>query len=189
MLRTRTPVITKAIQDDGELLIKFNKRNIRNPIIRKSKRQRSKLIAELAKIKANYTDEVTGGITFKDKYGNNYVEAHHIIEFNGDNGPDITDNLICLGPLNHMSIHRGSEQVVSDFFNSCKTRGVITFERFKNICIRYRCLTKEHVKVLLDKNLISNFDATELLTLIDEHGVDPVFLATLRTPASINDIV
>ena len=189
VLRTRTPVITKAIQDDGELLVKFNKRNIRKPIIRKNKRQRSKLIAELAKIKANYTDEVTGGTTFKDKYGNNYVEAHHIIEFNGDNGPDITDNLICLGPLNHMSIHRGSEQVVSDFFNTCKTRGVITFERFKNICVKYRCLTKEHVKVLLDKNLISSLDANELNTLIDEHGVDSDFLATLKTPASTSDLV
>lgn len=144
---------------------------------------------ELAKIKADYMDEVTGIPTFEGKNGHNYVEAHHIIEFNGDNGPDITDNLICLGPQNHMCIHRGSERAVADFFNTCKTRGVITFERFKNICVKYRCLTKEHVKVLLAKNLISNLDASELLALIDEYGIDPVFLASLRTPASTADLV
>ncbi len=189
ILRKRTATITEAIQSDGLLVEKLNLRNIRNPIVKNNKRIRSKLVMELAKIKANYMDEVTGVPTFEGKNGHNYVEAHHIIEFNGDNGPDITDNLICLGPQNHMCIHRGSERAVADFFNTCKTRGVITFERFKNICVKYKCLTKEHVKVLLAKNLISNLDATELLALIDEHGVDPVFLATLRTPASTSDLV
>ena len=189
ILRKRTATITEAIQSDGLLVEKLNLRNIRNPIIKNNKRIRSKLVMELAKIKADYMDEVTGIPTFEGKNGHNYVEAHHIIEFNGDNGPDITDNLICLGPQNHMCIHRGSERAVADFFNTCKTRGVITFERFKNICVKYRCLTKEHVKVLLAKNLISNLDASELLALIDEYGIDPVFLASLRTPASTADLV
>ena len=189
ILRKRTATITEAIQSDGLLVEKLNLRNIRNPIIKNHKRIRSRLIMELAKIKANYMDEVTGLPTFEGKNGQNYVEAHHIIEFNGDNGPDITENLICLGPQNHMCIHRGSERAVADFFNTCKTRGVITFDRFKNICIKYRCLTKEHVKVLLAKNLISNMDATELLSLIEIHGVDPVFLSTLKTPASVSDFV
>ena len=188
ILRKRTATITEAIQSDGLLVEKLNSRNIRNPIIKNNKRIRSRLIMELAKIKANYMDEVTGIPTFEGKNGHNYVEAHHIIEFNGDNGPDITDNLICLGPQNHMCIHRGSERAVADFFNTCKTRGVITFDRFKNICIKYRCLTKEHVKVLLSKSLISNIDANELLLLIEQYGVDPVFMSTLKTPASISDI-
>ena len=188
ILRKRTATITEAIQSDGLLVEKLNLRNIRNPIIKNNKRIRSKLIMELAKIKANYMDEVTGIPTFEGKNGQNYVEAHHIIEFNGDNGPDITDNLICLGPQNHMCIHRGSKRAVEDFYNTCKTRGVITFDRFKNICVKYKCLTKDHVKVLLAKDLISSIDATELLSLIDKYGVDPIFLSSLKTPASNSDI-
>lgn len=189
ILRKRTATITEAIQSDGLLVEKLNLRNIRNPIIKNNKRVRSKLIMELAKIKANYMDEVTGIPTFEGKNGKNYVEAHHIIEFNGDNGPDITENLICLGPQNHMCIHRGSERAVADFFNTCKTRGVITFDRFKNICVKYRCLTKDHVKILLAKGLISTLDADELLNLIDTNGVDPVFLSSLNTPTAYTDVV
>lgn len=189
ILRKRTATITEAIQEDGLLVEKLNLRNIRNPIVKNNKRMRSRLIMELAKIKANYMDEVTKVPTFEGKNGHNYVEAHHVIEFNGENGPDITENLICLGPQNHMCIHRGSERAVADFYNACKTRGVITFDRFKNICVKYRCLTKEHVRILLAKGLISNLDADELSSLIDKYGVDPVFLATLKTPASISDLV
>lgn len=188
ILRKRTSTITEAIQSDGLLVEKLNLRNIRNPIVKNNKRIRSRLIMELAKIKANYMDEVTGIPTFEGKNGKNYVEAHHIIEFNGDNGPDITDNLICLGPQNHMCIHRGSERAVADFYNTCKTRGAITFERFKNICVKYRCLTKEHVKLLFAKGLISSIDADELFALIDANGVDPFFLASLNTPVSTSDL-
>ena len=141
---------------------------------------------ELAKIKANYMDEVSAKPTFEGKNGLNYVEAHHIIEFKGENGPDITDNLICLGPENHMRIHRGSEATVADFYNTCKTRGVINFERFKNICIKYRCLTLEHVKTLLAKDLISKVDAEELTELIETNGVDEIFLQTLNIPTENN---
>ena len=48
-------------------------------------------------------------------------------------------------------------------------------------------MTKEHVKVLLDKKLISNLDATELTELIDKYGIDPDFAATLKTPASTTE--
>ncbi len=177
ILRKRTAAITEAIQSDGLLVERLNLRSIRNPVIKHNKRVRNRLITELAKIKANYMDEVTGAPTFEGKNGQNYVEAHHIIEFNGENGPDITENLICLGPQNHACIHRGSENAVADFFNTCKTRGVITFERFKNICVKYRCLTKEHIRILLAKKLISNIDATELYALVDRYGVDPTFLS------------
>ena len=87
-----------------------------------------------------------------------------------------------------MCIHRGSERAVSDFYNTCKTRGVITFERFKNICVKYKCLTKEHVKILLAKGLISSIDADELIVLIDINGVDPAFIASLKTPAATSDL-
>lgn len=183
IIRKRTIAITNAIVSDGELVEKLNKRNLRNPLIKNGKRIRNKLIAEVAKIKANYLDELTLRETFEGKNGHNYIEAHHIIEFSGENGPDITDNLICLGPQNHSLIHHGSSSAVEDFYKTCQTRGVITFDRFKTICTKYRCLTKSHVKILLSKKIISKIDADELLTLIDEYGVDEDFLNSIRTPA------
>lgn len=179
ILRKRNETITKAIQSDSELVFKINKRSIRNPIIKNNKRKRSRFIAEIAKIKCNYLDEVTKSETFEDKNGRNYVEAHHIIEFSTENGPDITDNLICLGPHNHSLIHHGSTSTVNDFYLTCQTRGVLTLDRFKAICTKYNCLTKQHVKVLLSKKIISKIDAEELNKLIDENGVDPLFLESL----------
>lgn len=183
ILRKRTETITKAIQSDGELIVKCNQRNIRNPIIKNGKRQRSRFIAELAKIKCNYLDEITKKPTFEGKNGKNYVEAHHIIEFSTEDGPDITDNLVCLGPQNHSLIHHGSDGAVSEFYRTCQTRGVLTFDRFKSICVKYRCLTHKHVVILEHKKMISKTDAEELNLLIDEYGVDPIFLSSLTTPA------
>lgn len=183
ILRKRTDTITKAIQSDSELVEKLNLRNIRNPIIKHGKRQRSRLIAELAKIKCGYLDEITKKVTFEGKNGKNYVEAHHIIEFSTENGPDITDNLICLGPENHSLIHHGSTNAVNDFYITCQSRGVLSLDRFKSICTRYRCLTKDHVKTLLFKKIISKRDAEDLNNLIDIYGVDDKFLSSLSTPA------
>ena len=183
ILKKRTDTITKAIQEDGELVYKLNIRNIKNPIVKNGKRSRNRLIGEVAKIKANFLDELTKEPSFEGKNGKNYVEAHHIIEFNGENGPDITDNLICLGPHNHSLIHHGSTATVEDFYNTCLSRGVISFNKFKVICEKYRCLTKQHVKILLAKKIISNADADDLNKLIDINGVDEVFLSSLNIPA------
>lgn len=180
ILKKRNETITQAIQSDGELVFKLNMRNIRNPIIKNNKRQRSRFIAEIAKIKCQYLDEVTQSETFEGKNGKNYVEAHHIIEFSTENGPDITDNLICLGPHNHSLIHHASSSAVNDFYLTCQTRGVLNIDRFKSICVKYKCLTKEHVKVLVSKKIISKIDAEELYKLIDENGVDPLFLSSLN---------
>lgn len=183
ILRRRTDTITEAIRSDSELVVKLNLRNLRNPIVKNGKRQRSRFIAELAKIKCNYLDEVNQNTTFEGKNGKNYVEAHHIIEFSTENGPDITDNLICLGPQNHSLIHHGSVSAVNDFYITCQSRGVLSLNRFKSICKKYRCLTKEHVKILLIKKIISKIDADELNLLIDQCGVDQQFLSSLSTPA------
>lgn len=80
ILRKITEIITDAIKKDGELVYKMNKRNIKYPLMNsRGKRVRNRVIAELAKIKADYIDEVSGGKTFIGKNGLNYVEAHHII--------------------------------------------------------------------------------------------------------------
>ena len=183
ILRKRTETITKAIQADSELIVKLNQRNLRNPVIKNGKRQRSRFIAELAKIKCNYLDELTKSTSFIGKNGKNYVEAHHIIEFRTENGPDITDNLICLGPQNHSLIHHGCDNELNEFYRTCQTRGVLTFERFKSICVKYRCLTHEHVVILEHKKIISHTDAVTLNSLIDKYGIDPLFLKSLSTPA------
>lgn len=184
ILRKRTDTITKAIHEDGLLVEKLNKRNLYYPTIKNNRRVRSKLISEVAKIKADYLDEVTLRNTFEGKNGKNYVEAHHIIEFNGEDGPDITDNLICLGPQNHSLIHHGSTNAVDDFYNTCKSRGVLSFDRFKGFVTKYQCLSKEHIKILLAKKIISKFDAQELVDLVDQYGFDPKFLQTLQTPTT-----
>lgn len=183
IIHKRTDAITKAIQEDGDLVYKLNVRNIKKPIIKNGKRTRNRLISEVAKIKANYLDELTRAPSFEGKNGKNYVEAHHIIEFNGEGGPDITDNLICLGPQNHSLIHHGSTKEIEDFYTSCISRGVLSYDRFKNICEKYRCLTKKHVKILLAKKIISKLDADDLNNLIDIYGVDDSFI---NIPTEIN---
>jgi hypothetical protein len=181
IIRKRTETITNAIKNDSLLVEKINKRNIIKPIIKNNKRLRSRLVTELAKIKANYLDEVTQKPTFEGKNGRNYVEAHHIIEFNGEDGPDVTDNLICLGPQNHSLIHHASTNEIKDFYNTCKSRGILSFERFKNMIVKYKCLTKRHIEILFSKEIISKIDANELSVLIDQYGVDPIFIKSLES--------
>ena len=184
ILKKRTEAITKAIQDDGELVEKLNIRNIHYPTIKNGKRIRSRLIMEMAKIKANYLDEVTGQTTFIGKSGLNYVVPHHIIEFSRENGPDITDNLICLCSNNHDLVHHGSKEQLNNFYAECKKVGAITYARFETICKKYHCLTKEHVKALLKKGILTTKESNDLYALIDSVGVDPIFLQTLNIKAT-----
>ena len=184
ILKRRTDAITQAIQADGELVEKLNIRNIHHPPMKNGKRIRSKLIMEVAKIKVNYIDEVEGVAPFASKSGTSYVEAHHIIEFGREGGPDITDNLICLGPANHSLVHHGDREDVLAFFNKCRTIGAIVYHRFEIICTKYHCLTKEHVLALLKKGLISEIEKNNLNALIDQNGVDPLFLQSLQIAAT-----
>ena len=184
ILSKRTDAITQAIQADGELVEKLNIRNIHNPPMKNGKRIRSKLIMEVAKIKVNYIDEVEGVAPFNGRRGTAYVEAHHILEFKRENGPDITDNLICLGPSNHSLIHHGEREEVNNFFNRCRESGAITIHRFEIICTKYHCLTKEHVVFLVRKGLLTSDEGQHLNSLIDENGIDPLFLQSLNIQAT-----
>jgi hypothetical protein len=183
IINKRTDAITKAIHDDGELVEKLNIRSIHYPIIKNNKRVRNRLIMEVSKIKADYLDEVTGKAPFAGKKGQNYVEAHHIIEFSRENGPDITDNLICLGPENHMLIHHGSKDELDSFFEICRNKGLIDYNRFEKICLKYHCLTPEHVKALYKKGIINLEESERLNSLITLNGIDPIFLETLNIKA------
>lgn len=186
IIKSRTAAIDNAIKNNGTLVETLNKWNIRHPVIRNNKRIRSKLIMEVAKIMADYKDE-TGGQTFTGSSGLGYVEAHHIIEFSTVNGPDITDNLICLNPQNHDLIHHASQKEVMSFYNKCKKINKISFERFKNIAVTYQCLTKEHVKFLVNKGIISNFDASQLDELIDEYGINADFLNSINSYQALDE--
>ena len=106
ILRKRSYIITSAIKSDSELVTKMNKRSLRKfEYDKKGNRKRNKIIMVLAKIMADYTCEVTGQKTFKMPSGTYYVESHHIIEFSKEDGPDITDNILVLGPEKHKLLH------------------------------------------------------------------------------------
>lgn len=167
IINKRTPQISTAIQNDSVLVEKINKRAIRNTEYdEKGKRIRNKFIIELAKVKANYTCEATGRRTFKMPNGQYYVEAHHIIEFSRENGPDITENLIVLGPEKHMLIHHACREEIDDLYRHLLANGIINTDRFRRMHTIYHCLTKEHIQTLSDKKLISSIDKEELLNLI-----------------------
>lgn len=169
IINKRTEQISKAIQQDTVLVEKINKRALRN--IRydsEGKRIRNKFISELAKVKANYFCEATRNKTFRTPEGQNYVEAHHIIEFRKENGPDITENLIVLGPEKHMLLHRACREDINDLYTHLITNGVININRFKKMHTVYKCLTKEHIQTLYDKKIISSIDRDNLLSLLND---------------------
>ena len=164
----RTPQIIKSIEQDSILVEKLNKRAIRNiEYDDKGKRKRNKFISELAKLKAKYTCEATGRKTFKMPNGQYYVEAHHIIEFSRENGPDITENLIVLGPEKHMLIHHACREEIDDLYRHLLANGIINTDRFRRMHTVYHCLTEEHIQTLSNKKLISSIDKEELLELIN----------------------
>lgn len=167
ILRKRSSIITNAIRTDTTLVVKMNKRSLRNiEYNRNGKRKRNRIIIELAKIKANYTCEATDKKTFKMSNGLFYVEAHHIIEFSTEDGPDITDNLLVLGPEKHQLLHHACIEEIDDLYNHLKTNGVINFERFKRMHTIYNCLTKKHIQVLFNKKLISSINRDTLSEII-----------------------
>ncbi len=167
IINKRTPQISKAIIEDNVLVEKINKRSIRNvEYDEKGKRKRNKFIVELAKVKANYTCEATGRKTFKMPNGQYYVEAHHLIEFSKENGPDITENLIVLGPEKHMLLHHACQEEKDDLYNHLKTTGIISIERFKKMHSTYKCLDSNHIEILFNKKLISSIQREELLNMI-----------------------
>jgi len=170
IIRKRSQYITDQIQQDSDLIEKMNKRSLRSPEIDNSgKRKRNRLIAELAKIKADYTCEATGLKTFKMTNGLYYVEAHHIIEFSTEDGPDITDNLIALGPEKHKLLHLGSKEEIDNLYRHLISNGILTVNRFIKMHETYRCLTYNHINSLYSRKIISSFDKDKLLTLIQDN--------------------
>ena len=170
ILYQRNVELLDAVKNHPEFVQSVNKRSLDNPIYDiNHKKVRNKLIAELAKIQVDYVCQYTQKKPFKTPDGSYYCEAHHIIEFNRENGPDITNNLVVLGPDPHMRIHHGSKEVVSDVFTTLVRNGAITLNQFKEMITLYHCLDESHIYALYNKSAITEQDRDELLLLLKKH--------------------
>lgn len=167
ILYQRNPELLRLAKEDTEFVKKMNMRSINKPIVDASgKRIRNRLIAELAKIQADYMCQYAQRHIFKMPNGKYYCEAHHIIEFSTENGPDITNNLVVLGPEAHMCIHHACKDEVEDVFMQLTKNGVLTFDRFKEMITVYNCLTRSQIDVLWNKKIITLKEKQELLDLL-----------------------
>lgn len=168
IVKKRSKQLTDALSRENSILLKeINLRALNNiQYDNAGKRKRNKFISELAKLKANYLCQVTNKPTFKMPNGDNYVEAHHLIEFSRENGPDIVENLLILGPEKHRLVHHASGEEVEDLYNHLKTTGIITFDLFKKMIEDYNCLDKDHLSILKTKKLLSSVQYEQLLEMI-----------------------
>lgn len=167
ILYQRNPQLLKLAKEDENFIVKMNKRSLNNPIYdRRGKKQRNKLIAELAKIQADYQCQYEKRHIFKMPSGKFYCEAHHILEFNTENGPDITNNLVVLGPEAHKIIHNGCQDAVDNVFIQLIKNGVLPIERFREMITNYKCLTKEHIQILYHRKIITASEKEELELLL-----------------------
>lgn len=166
------PSLLNFVSQNASFIEAMNRRSLQHPKFdRKGKKVRSKLIAELSKVRANYTCQVSGVATFKDPKGNNYVESHHIIEFNGEDGPDIIDNLLVISPLYHSLIHHAGQEDLDDFYDTLRKKNIVTLDTFKNMIDTYNCLKEKHIRALFEKHLITKIEYNELVNYIDNKVV------------------
>ena len=166
-MHQRNPDLLRFAREDNTFITKMNFRSINNPKYdNKGKKQRNRLIAELAKIQADYKCQYSQKHIFKTPNGKYYCEAHHIIEFNTENGPDITNNLVVLGPEAHMLIHHACKEDVNDAFYQLRLNGALNIERFKEMITIYHCLTEDQINILSNRNVITSREKEELLELL-----------------------
>ena len=163
------PSLLKYAAQNEDFITAMNFRSINNPKYQKGKKVRNRLIAELAKVKANYTCQISNKPTFKDTKGNNYVESHHIIEFNGEDGPDIIDNLLVISPFYHSLLHHACNEEIVNLYDHIRKNNIVNVEMFKNMYDKYHCIEEKHIKCLLQKKLISNIEFNELKEYITKN--------------------
>lgn len=166
ILFQRSPQLLELIKTTEDFYKKMNKRSLRKPLLVNNKRKRNQLIAELAKLRCNYTCQYSGKASFQTPTGKPYCEAHHLIEFGSENGPDITNNLIVLGPEPHKALHFGSTKVIEDIYVKLIKTNAINFEMFKEMVEDYQCLTTSHIDILFNRHLITISQKHELLEMI-----------------------
>lgn len=161
------PSLLGYVAKNDKFIIAMNHRSLKYPKYDgKGKKIRNRLIAELAKIKANYTCQISQKPTFKDIKGNNYVESHHIVEFNGEDGPDIVDNLLVISPFYHSLIHHACDQEIFELYDHIRKNNIITIKMFKDMYDEYKCFDTTHVMRMLEKHLITKIEYEELVNYI-----------------------
>lgn len=167
ILNQRNPELLRLAKDDPQFIEKMNWRSIKNPIIVDGKRTRNRLIAELAKIQADYKCQYANRHIFKMPNGKFYCEAHHIIEFSTEQGPDITLNLVVLGPEAHMIAHHACKEEKNNFYMQLAKNGALDISRFKDMITIYHCLTKDQLEILYNKHIITLNEKQELRNLLE----------------------
>ncbi len=174
ILYQKNPELLKLVKEDTEFVKKLNIRNLTHPAIdaRTNKKARSQIIAEFAKIRADYKCEYKMDHVFKMPNGKYYCEAHHIIEFTREDGPDITNNIVVLGPEAHMIIHHAASDEVDNVYSQLIKNGVLPIERFKEMITEYHCLTEAHIHCLRNKKIISKIEEAELLSLLMSYNIE-----------------
>lgn len=167
ILYQRNPELLKLAKDDPNFIEKMNWRSIKNPTIVDGKRTRNRLIAELAKIQADYKCQYANRHIFKMPNGKFYCEAHHIIEFSTEQGPDITLNLVVLGPEAHMIAHHACKEDKNNLYMQLAKNGALDISRFKDMITIYHCLTKDQLEILYNKHIITLNEKNELRALLE----------------------
>lgn len=165
LLYQRNPELLKLAKEDEMFIQKMNFRSINNPIILNGKRKRNRLIAELAKIQVNYTCQYARRKIFKMSNGRYYCEAHHIIEFSTENGADITENLLVIGPEAHKILHHACGEEKRDAYLQLIKNGALSMERFKKMVSIYDCLTVAQIDILFQKGILTNSERLDLINL------------------------
>lgn len=166
ILYHRNPELLELAKSDDKFIQKVNRRSIDNPIVIDGKKKRNKLVAELSKIMAEYKCQYANKHIFKMPNGKYYCEAHHIIRFSDQDGPDITENMVVLGPEAHMIVHHACKEDVTDLYIQLIKNGAIKYEQFERMATVYHCLTEEHISILFDSRIITQIEKEQLLTLI-----------------------
>ena len=169
IINQRNPELLELAKSDDNFIKKMNLRSIKYPKCDKNgKRLRNRLITELAKIMVDYKCQYKQDHVFMMENGKYYCEAHHILEFSTENGPDITNNLIVLGPEAHAAIHHGNSTEKDNIFLQLIKNGSINLKQFEEMITEYHCLSKNQVLILEERKVITKKEKEHLLDLLDE---------------------
>ncbi len=166
ILYQRNPELMELAKSDKNFFIKMNKRSLENPIYDKGKRVRNRLISELAKIEVDYMCQYAMRHIFKMPNGKYYCESHHILEFSRESGPDITNNLLILGPEAHKLLHHANNDEIENAYLQLIKNGALNLNRFKEMINIYNCLTEKHIDILSNKKIITKLESIELKSML-----------------------
>jgi predicted restriction endonuclease len=170
--KNRAALISNLISNDNSFVDNINqkaaaKSGNATTTTQTTKWKRDELIREVSKQQANYDCQGCNNPTFIDRHENNFVESHHILEYNTrEKGPDVLQNLLVLCPNCHSKIHFARIDIVEDFYRDMRIRNIITINQFMEIHTSLNLLKQNHIDILLKKCIIDETEAAELNELL-----------------------